>query len=307
MKKIICIFISAIMLISFTACSYTAENNDKVKIVTTIFPPYDFARQICGENAEIVMLLQPGTESHTYDPTPQDILRIKNADIFIYNGGESEKWVDEVITSVDKSRTEIISMMEIADTLEEHHDSEHSDTHDVHEYDEHVWTSPKNAIKITESIYKAVCHKDSSNTETYTENKDKYVEKLTELDNAFSNAAAESSGKPLIFGDRFPFLYFAEEFGIEYYAAFPGCAENTEPSASTIANLIDKVKSENIPVVFFIEFSNQKIADTICEATGAKKLLFHSCHNVTADEYKSGVTYLQLMEQNLANFREALK
>ena len=320
MKKFLAVFISALILVA-TLCACGNNNNSvsnsdsdgKVKVVTTIFPPYDFTRQIGGENVDLTMLLKPGTESHNYDPTPQDIIKIQNCDLFIYVGGESDEWVNDILESNDSKPKKIISLMDCVDTVQEEivegmekdEDEHENDSHEI-EYDEHVWTSPKNAITITKKISSALIELDSENEKLYEQNTTEYSRKLSILDNKFQNIVDNAKRKTIIFGDRFPMRYFADEYGLKYYAAFPGCSSETEPSAATVSFLIDKVKAEKIPVVFCIEFSNGKVADTICEDTGAKKLTFHSCHNLTQEEFDSGVTYIDLMNQNAENIKEAL-
>lgn len=319
MKRLTSIFlVLSIILISLsmTACSTgdkDTTDNGKLNIVATIFPQYDFVRQIGGDKVNLSMLLPPGSEAHTFDPTVQDIQRIIDADIFIYVGGVSDSWIDDILDWVSTEKTEVISLMDITGAVEEEI-TEGMDTEEENddddggkvEYDEHVWTSPKNAIKICNYICERMCSKDTENASYFKDNLNKYVESLNQLDTNIRQITENASNKTLIFGDRFPFRYFTDEYGLEYYAAFPGCASDTEPSISTIAFLINKVKEEKIPVVFYIEFSNQGVADTICEGTGAKKLLFHSCHNVSADDFNSGITYLDLMTQNVENLREAI-
>lgn len=317
MKRLTSIFLilSIIFIsLSMTACSTggkDTEDNGKLNIVATIFPQYDFVRQIGGDKVNLSMLLPPGSEAHTFDPTVQDIQKIIDADIFIYVGGVSDSWIDDILDAVSTEKTEVISLMDITGAVEEEiiegmDNEEENDDGDEVEYDEHVWTSPKNAIKICNYICEKMCLKDTENSTYFKENLDKYVESLNQLDANIRQITENASNKTLIFGDRFPFRYFTDEYGLDYYAAFPGCASDTEPSISTIAFLINKVKEEKIPVVFYIEFSNQSVADTICEGTGAKKLLFHSCHNVSPDDFNSGITYLDLMTRNVENLREAL-
>lgn len=284
----------------------------KLSVVSTIFPGYDFTREVAGGKAGLTMLLPPGSESHSFEPTPQDVIRIQNCDIFIYVGGESDTWVRDILDSMDTTGMKIISMMDLVDVVEEERKEgmesgdDHEQDEEEAEYDEHVWTSPVNAMQITRAIADALCEKDETNADYYRENCAAYIEKLETLDADFRDAVAGGVRKTLIFGDRFPFRYFVDEYGLDYYAAFPGCSSDTESSAKTVAFLVDEVKAGNIPVVFYIEFSNEKMADTICEATAAKKLLFHSCHNVTKDDLEKGVTYLDLMTQNARNLREAL-
>lgn len=313
-KRILCVMM-AVMLITvcFCSCSST-ENTDKksgkLSIVTTIFPPYDFARQVAGDKAELTMLLKPGTESHNYDPTPQDIIKIQNADMFIYVGGESDKWVEDMLASASKKPKKIIVMMDCVDKLEEEivegMQAEEEEHGDEVEYDEHVWTSPKNAIKISKKICEELKALDKDNEEFYEKNTNEYSKQLSSLSNDFDNITKNGKRNTMIFGDRFPFKYFADEYHLKYYAAFPGCSSETEPSAATVAFLIDKVKEEKIPVAFTIEFSSGKIADTICESTGAKKLMMHSCHNITQEQFESGITYIELMRNNETVLKEAL-
>jgi len=293
------------------------DTNDTLSVVTTIFPQYDFVREIAGDNVELMMLLSPGSESHSYEPTPQDIITIQECDIFIYVGGESESWVDEILESMDTSNMKIIALMDLVNVVEEEivegmeaEEEEHEDEAGEEaeaEYDEHVWTSPKNVKLIVQGISEALCEADSANAGTYEENTTAYLEKLDELDASLQEVVDNAERTTLVFGDRFPFRYLAKDYGLTYSAAFPGCSTDTEPRAATVAFLIDKVNEENIPVVFYIEFSNEKMADTICESTDAVKLLLHSCHNITANDLENGVSYLDLMNQNVENLKEALQ
>lgn len=310
MKKVISIVLIFALVLSLSSCDYQNISNKKVNVVTTIFPFYDFAKNICGSEANITMLLKPGTESHTYDPTPRDIFLIKNSDVFIYTGGESDSWADKILDSVNTKKTKVIRMIDEVDAVYEEslEGMEKSvGEEDDEEYDEHIWTSPKNAILITKAITKELCLADTEKENIYIKNSVNYIKKLNNLDIKIREIVNGSKTKTLVFGDRFPFKYFADEYGLLCYAAFPGCSDKTEAGIKTLNFLINKVKDEKIPVVFYIEFSNQKTADVICEETGAKKLLFHSCHNVTKDEFESGISYIEIMENNLNNLEEALK
>lgn len=314
MKKIISVILCmAAVLAVCCSCGKTETKKDdgKLNVVTTIFPPYDFAKNAGGEYVNVSMLLKPGMESHSYDPTPQDIIKIQECDLFIYTGGESDEWVKDILESSDKKPKKVLAMMDIADTVEEEtvegmeKEEEENDGDEI-EYDEHVWTSPKNAINITASITNALCQLDENHQASFTQNMMAYRRELLQLDNSFREVADNAKRKTIVFGDRFPFRYLADEYDLKYYAAFPGCSAETEPSPSTVSFLIDKVREEKIPVVFSIEFSNGKVADTICESTGAKKLTLHSCHNVTQDEFDSGISYLSLMQKNVQALKEAL-
>lgn len=319
-KKINLIIIITFISLTFVGCNTikennTTENNNKINVVTTIFPTYDFVRQIGGENVNVTMLLNPGQEAHSYEPTPKDILSIQNSDLFIYVGGENDVWVDEILDSMENNRPQTLKLLDITNTLEEeivegmedehnhHHDHSHEDEASI---DEHVWTSPKNSILIVKEINNILSEKDEKNSNIYNTNAENYIKSLENLDEKFRQVVDSSKRKTVLFGDRFPFIYFAKEYGINYYAAFSGCSTETEASPKTITFLINKVKEEQIPVVFTIEFSNGKIADTIVEATNTKKLMLNSGHNLTKEQLESGVTYLSLMEENVEILREAL-
>lgn len=315
-KKIVAFLICASMTVCAVSCgdSLGQKNEDgKLSVVTTIFPQYDFVRQIAGDNVQLTMLLKPGAESHTYEPTPQDIVKIQECDLFIYNGGEGDVWVDSILESLDK-KVDTIALMDCVETVEEEivegmqeeeHDHEHEDEAEP-ELDEHVWTSPVNAEKIVSVISEKLCEKDNDNAETYKTNTDKYLSELEKLDEKFKEIVSGGKRRTMVFGDRFPFRYFADAYDIEYFAAFPGCSSESEPSASTIAFLIDKIEKENIPVIFSIEFSSKKIANTLSEATSAQILEFHSCHNVTTEDLKNGETYVSIMSKNADNLEKSL-
>ncbi|MDR2176484.1 MAG: zinc ABC transporter substrate-binding protein [Treponema sp.] len=502
MKRIvffICALASLVPALPAGARKDAGTTEGKLNVVTTIFPPYDFARTITGGKAALTMLLPPGAESHSFEPTPQDIIKVQNCDVFIYVGGESDAWVETILESMDTSRMEIITLMDCVEVVEEvivegmqdeeeGHDHGHSHEHEeftredikdraltdwagdwqsvyphlldgtldpvwehraeegdktaqelfeenkahyvtdvdrititadsmsfyrngvpatarytyrgsavtdlddgslwvrykfeaagnppagapkyimfsdhLHapartehfhvyasntsfdeltadtnpvnyptyypaamtkgdivtemigheheeeeeaEYDEHVWTSPRNAKLIVRKIADVLKQRDPANAAEYERNTASCLAKLTELDASFQTITDGAKRKTIVFGDRFPFRYFADAYGLSYFAAFPGCSTETEASAATIAFLINKVRSENIPVVFHIELSNEKIADTICEETGARKLLLHAVHNVSKRDFDRGATYYGLMSANVQNLREALR
>ena len=320
MKKSLIFLVILCLFFSLCACGEApAESGGEgLDIVCTVFPAYDFAREIAGEKANVTMLVPPGSEAHSFEPTPQDIIRIENCDLLICNGGESETWLEEILAGREKDIPSLI-MMDCVDALEEEtkegmqtteHSHEEHDGHEEHEheeeYDEHVWTSPVNASLIVSVLCDRLSAIDPENGGFYRENAVRYQSELQKLDAAFRETVENGKFDTLIFADRFPVRYFVEEYGLDYYAAFPGCTDDTEPSARTVAFLIDKVRSEDIPAVMYIEFSNEKMADVICEDTGCEKLLFHSCHNVSAQQLKSGVSYLTLMWGNLESLKEAL-
>lgn len=303
MKRLTAIFLCLCLIL----CGCTAEpeqthDKSKLQIVCTSFPAYDFAREIAADRAELTLLIKPGSEVHSYEPTPKDMIRIQESDLFICNGGESEQWAKTLITP----ELNTIYMMDCVDTVEESADGIYNAEDGEPELDEHVWTSPLNAIKISEEICNALCKLDTANAEEYKMNLAAYRAQLMSLDREFRQVIKNSGKHTLVFADRFPMRYFALEYGLDCYAAFPGCSSETEPSAKTVAYLIDRVREDKIPAVLYMEFSNQKMADVICEDTGCKKLPFYSAHSVSAEQFRQGVSYLDLMRINLNSLKEAL-
>ena len=313
-KSIFIIIMLAAVLFGVNGCKQKrnakiGNSNGKINVITSIYAPYDFVRQIAGDRVNLSMLLPPGSESHSFEPSPRDIISIQNSAVFIYVGGESEKWVERILKSMNMERTKILAMMDAVDVIEEEivegMEMEEDDD-EGNAFDEHVWTSPRNAVLIVRSITDLLCEADSSNAAFYRQNAGSYIEELKELDAAFKKITAEAKRKTIVFGDRFPFRYFADAYGLKYFAAFPGCSTETEPSAAAVAFLIDKIKNEKIPVVFYIELSNERMADAISAETGAKKLLLHSCHNITKRDFDSGLSYLDIMRRNTETLYEAL-
>jgi len=290
------------MLCGCTAQPEKPHDETKLQIVCTSFPAYDFAREIADDRAELTLLIKPGSEVHSYEPTPKDMIRIQESDLFICNGGESEQWAKTLITP----ELNTIYMMDCVDTVEESADGIYNAEDGEPELDEHVWTSPLNAIKISKEICNALCKLDADNAEAYKTNFTAYKAQLMALDREFRQVIKNSGKHTLVFADRFPMRYFALEYGLDCYAAFPGCSSETEPSAKTVAYLIDRVREDKIPAVLYMEFSNQKMADVICEDTGCKKLPFYSAHSVSAEQFEQGVSYLDLMRINLNSLKEAL-
>ena len=325
MKKIIAVILLCALILSGCGAAAAADDG-RVRVVATIFAPYDFTREIAGDAADITMLLQPGGNAKTFEPAPQDIMRIQNSDIFIHIG--SEPWVDSILASINTSEMIIIRMMDQVDLLREEtvDDKKYTPAVTLHNYnparcdvcveeplsfyksafDEHVWTAPGNAILIVQSIAEALAEADPDNAYLYAQNAADYIARLKELDAAFREVVNSGVRDTIIFGDRFPFRYFTHAYGLEYFAAIPGCRSTTEPSAAAVAFLINKINDENIPVVFHAEMSDQRLANTIAQATGARVLLLHASHNISRDEFLSGTTYLDLMLKNVEALREAL-
>lgn len=288
------------------------KDSGKLDVVVTIFPEYDFLRQIGGDDINLKMLVTPGAETHSFEPTPQDIKAVNEAELFVYVGGDSDSWVDSILDSVDQKKMKVVTLMDCVTPVEEEmiegmtaEEEEEEEEGEV-EYDEHVWTSPKNAKLIVQKLCDSLCELDPEHAETFKKNTQDYMEKLDKLDQEFRDVVDHAKRKEIIVGDRFPFRYLADEYGLTYYAAFPGCAADAEPSAQTIAFLTDKVKEDGIPVVFHIELSNEKVCNSICEATGAQSELLNAVHNVSKDDFESGANYLELMEHNVEVLKEAL-
>lgn len=307
LKKCICL-IFVIILLCFFGCSGAYDDDGNALVVAANFPAYDFATHVCGNSAKVSMLLPAGSESHSYEPTAQDIIKIQNCKLFIYTGGESDAWVDKILNSLDKNikTLKMVDCVPLLPVQHEHNDG-HEHNHDDIEYDEHVWTSPINAIKIVNKIKETLCTIDSNNSLDYEKNANSYIDKISSLDKDFRDFFETVDNKTLIFGDRFPLIYFTKEYGLEHASAFPGCADHSEPSASTIAELIKKIDSENISTVYYIEFSNHNIADTLANETGAKTALFYSCHNVSKEQLDDGVSYVSLMQENLSTLMKNME
>jgi len=317
MKKALSLLLAAAMIFTFSACQNApaAAETKGIKIVTTIFPAFDFARQVSGDKASVKQLLPAGAESHTFEPAPQDIITLQSCDLFIYAGGESDVWIDDILASLGEKAPKTLKMLDCVDPLCEEfvegmqHDHEHDHEHHEHsedEYDEHVWTSPKNAIKITERIAAELSTLDPENAASYEKNAADYIEKLNALDKKLTETINSAKRKTIVVGDRFPFRYLAEHYGLEYYAAFPGCSSDSDAGAQTVIFLTEKVKSEQLPAVLYIEFSTHKVADAIADSAKVGIELLHSCHNVTDEEVKNGVDYLSLMQQNIETLAKVL-
>lgn len=284
MKRILPFLIVFCLL--FSGCS-SAKTNDKLKITTTIFPTYDFLREItAGVDVELNMLIAPGMEVHGFETTLEDIAMISSSDLFVYVGGEDDEWVKDITSD----ETWFLGLNTIVETTE----------------DDHVWTSPENAITIVQMLCRNLCEIDPENTAAYEKNTEAYVAELNKLDKGFEEVIESGKTNTVVFAERFPFYHMANDYGLEYYSAFEGCSTETEAGIKVINELIEKINKENLPVVFTIEFSDNTVADKISEETGAQVLQMHSCHNVTEEEFKNGETYISLMTKNLENLKIAL-
>jgi len=297
--KKLSLFLALAVALSLCSCTSANEKTEGLDVITTNFTYYDFVRQISGGECLPEMLLSGGQDSHSYEPTAQEMIRISEADIFICTGGESDAWVDEMLSSIS-SDVVVMKMMDYIEPLcnDDHDEEGHNHEHGHEEYDEHIWTSPKNAAIIADEIAKTMCEVDPENADSYKKGFAAFNVELIKLDTDLK-AAAEKLDKPLIFGDRFPFLYMAKNYGIDYRAAFSGCSSETEPSAARMTELIEAAKEFKVKTIFYIEFSTEKVANTIAEAVGAKTGIFYSCHSVYDEDFENGETYISLMRKNI--------
>ncbi len=337
-RRIFCLLLSALLVLSVGCGAKPAaeEDDGRLQVVCSLFPYYDFVRAIGGEYVDAQLLVPAGRETHSFEPTPLDVIKVSRADVLIYNGGHGEFWVSEILQSAGEEIPTVVCMMDHTQALEEeivegmeghhhhHHDHEDEQHHDHEceiehphdhgddghgeeiEYDEHIWTSPVGSKELCRTICEALCQADPAHKAAYEENLAKYLQELDALDEAFRQVVAEGKRNLLVFGDRFPMLYFCKTYDLDYRAAFHGCAGDTEPSLETLKYLIDKVNDEQIPVVYTIELSSQKIADAIAETTGARVEMLHSCQTVSRQEFDRGETYLSLMWRNVDALKEGL-
>lgn len=352
LRKSVVFIVTISMILGMAGCGKTTEKEDnyRLKIVTSLFPYYDMARAVIGDvkGIDLKMTVTPGQDSHSFEPTPSDVIQMENADVLIYNGGSLETWIDTLLDSLNNKNQIQMKMMDYVDVLneeivegmdtrfEEHDHDEHSHKEDNHnkenhkedshsedssndsefhnedseegheETDEHIWTSPVNEIIMTEKICETLSKALPEEKENFQKNAESYISQLKELDNEFRTIVENAKINEIIFADKFPLQYFAKEYGLKYYAAFPGCGSDMEPSAKTIAFLVDKIKEDNIKAVFYLELSSHIVADAIETDTGAKPLQFNSCHNITQKQFDSGVTYVDLMKENVNNLKIAL-
>lgn len=313
MKKYIAILLAAAMAtLGISACRKENSNKETkvqkdsdIKVVTTIFPEYDWVRQIAGEEADqmdITMLLDNGVDLHSYQPTAEDIMKVSDCDLFVYVGGESDAWVDDALKQAKNKDMQVVDLLDVLGNSAKEEEEP--------EYDEHVWLSVKNAEVLSKAIADALEKVDPDHKDIYQENASAYSEKLKDLDAKYQEVVDGASQKTLLFGDRFPFRYLVDDYGLSYYAAFVGCSAESEASFDTISFLANKVDELGLKDIMAIENSNQKIAKTIIENTKEKNqkiLTLDSMQSITSDDVKNGTTYLSVMEKNLEVLKEALQ
>ena len=333
MRRFRALVLAAILTLTLAGCGRQTDTADdgRLQVVCTLFPYYDFVRQIGGDAVDVQLLVPAGRETHSFEPTPLDVIAVSEAEVFIYNGGESELWVEDILDAAGEAIPYRLAMMDCVETYREEyaegmqggHDHAHDehgehDDHEAHdghlhdgheediEYDEHIWTSPVNAMALCRVIADTLAQADPAHAQEYQDRLAAYLRELTDLDRAFRDTVEAGQRHLLVFGDRFPLLYFCREYGLDYRAAFHGCSGDTEPSLATLKYLIDKVRAEQIPAVYTIELSSQKVASAIAETTGARILTFHSCQTLTRQEFDRGETYLSLMWKNVDVLKEGL-
>lgn len=302
------------------------SDSDKLTVIATLFPQYDFAREIAGDKADITLLLPPGMESHSFEPTPGDIIGIQNADIFLYTGDEMEPWVSGIVENIEESPI-VTDLSQGIALCKDEHDHEHEHEHEEeeheeegeetvqtlsheghsHEYDPHIWTSPVNTMHMVKSIEQSFIKADPANEDYYHQNAQAYLEKLEALHEKFQTIVAQGNQDTIYVGSRFSLLYFMEEYGLHYVAAYDSCEEEADPSIKRVVSMIDEMKEHNVKAIYYEELIEPYIAETIGEAAQAEPLLFHSCHNLSKDELEAGETYLSLMEQNAINLEKGLQ
>lgn len=333
MKKIITLMLVAVLAVcALSGCGTSKSGEDtkdkKIKIVTTIFPEYDWVMQILGDKADkadVTMLLDKGVDLHSYQPSTADIAKISEADVFIYVGGESDEWVEDVLKEAKNKKLKVINLMDVMGDKakeeevkegmqpeEEEHAEEAKDGKEEEEveYDEHVWLSLKNAKIFTKKIADVLSEVDKDDAKTYQANYESYAKKLDDLDKKYAEAVASAKNKTLVFGDRFPFRYLVNDYGLDYYAAFVGCSAESEASFETVTFLAKKIDELGLGNVLTIEGKNHKIAKTVVDNTknkDQKVLTMDSMQSTTSKDVKDGATYLGIMEKNLEVLKEALK
>ncbi len=328
MKKISAIIATVLSVaIILVACSNASsgnnnkEENAKLSVVTTIFPEYDWVRQILGKEqskVDLTMLLDNGVDLHNYQPSADDMVKMSKCDLFVYVGGESDDWVESALQSAQNKDMKVINLLDVlgnkvkeeeqVEGMESEEDEDENDE-ESHEYDEHVWLSLRNAETLCSSITDALCEIDSDNAETYRNNLQSYIKELDTLDNEYAQVVADAKYDTLLFGDRFPFRYTVDDYSLKYYAAFAGCSAETEASFETIKFLANKVDELDLTSVITIEGTNHKIAQTIVKNTKGKNqkiLALDSMQSVTSEDVENGETYLSIMQNNLTVLEQAL-
>ena len=320
--RILSLFVAlTVIIFTVTGCGGNSLKSGKISIVATTFPEYDWVMNILGEDnnsAEVTLLLDNGVDLHSYQPTADDIIKVSSADMFIYIGGESDEWVDDILKESTNKNMVVISLMDVlGNSLKEEEikdgmqaDEEEEEEGEEPEYDEHIWLSLKNAAKLCEYIGGKLCEIDPENKGKYKTNTEAYIDKINALDKEYTDAVQNASTKTLLFGDRFPFRYLTEDYGLDYYAAFVGCSTESKAGFETIIFLANKVDELGLKSILQIESADGKIATAVKQATKTQDqqiLTLNSMQSATLKDVENGVTYLSVMENNLSVLKEALK
>ena len=282
-----------------------SKTQEKPRIIATLFPQYDFTKQIVRDRADVQLLLPPGAESHTYEPSPSDIINISKADMFVYTGRHMEHWAEKIISSVKGEKTVTVDVSK-GIKLIRHEDEDHAETHH-HVIDPHIWTDPNNAAVMTDNILSALCAAYPADAEYFRKNAKEFKSELQKLDGEFRDAVASGKRKKIVFGGSNAFAYFLKRYGLESLSAIDVCSAQADPGVKRITEIISEVKKEKIPVVFYGEMVAPKMAKTISVETGTRLLSLNSCHNLSAEDLKKGRTYVSIMRKNLANLKKGLK
>lgn len=308
---LLAIIIIAVIIVFIFARNKLKNDSNKIQVVTSNFACYDFLRAIVGddEDIELTFLIGPGKDAHSYEPTSQDMIKIQNAKLFVYIGGESENWADKVIESIDNKKGKMYRITEYVDLIDEEKIDGVEEIEDEEEgsFDDHIWTSPSNAIKMVEALEKELEEINPDKKEIYQKNAENYILQIKEIDSKIREIVDNKKRDRLVFGDRMPMQYFINYYGLKVSAAFSGCSTDTEPSASTIAYLEKLVKENNIPVVLYIELNNGRVAKTIADETNSKAMQIQTIHNVSLEDYNNGETWVSLMNRNIEVLNEALQ
>ncbi len=306
------------------------EKSGKIQVVSSNFASYDFLRAITKDtdNIEVTFLMGPGKDAHSFEPTAQDLIKIQDASLFVYIGGEMEKWSDKVIDAMESDKNKVVRIADFVDTIDEeevdgaeeheheheHEEHEEGEEHEEHEheheegaFDEHIWTSPSNAIKMVNALESKIEELDKENSEKYKKNAEECIKQINEVDSEIKEIVSNKKRDRLIFGDKMPMQYFINYYDLKVSAAFNGCSTETDPSAATIAYLENKIKEENIPVVLYIELNNGRVANTIANETGCKAMQIQALHNVSLDDFNNGETWVSLMKRNVNVLKAALQ
>lgn len=325
LKRFMNVLVCASML-GLTACGSAAsaqsKDNGKLSVVCTTFSCYDWTKEIMGDHAndaQITYLLESGADLHSYQPTAADIITISDCDVFIYVGGESESWADDALRNASNKDMKVLKLIdseelsakeeEIKEGMQTDEEDEEDEHSEAPEYDEHIWLSPKNAKILCSNIADALCEADPDNSADYKANLASYSEKLSELDSEFEETVSNAKVKTLVFGDRFPFRYLCDDYGLDYYAAFVGCSAETEASFETIAFLAQKTDELGANTIFTIENSDGKIAQAIINSTKKKDVktaVLDSLQSASKSQIESGASYISLMEKNCETLKAAL-